>query len=413
MTLDKFLDDIDEADLRQLIEKKVSTCKAIEYKECLPTDTYESQKEFLADVSSFANTGGGHLICGIKEVDGVPVALRGIPCADPEREVQRLENLLRDNIQPRCQGIRIQVVNTVSTPPVFILRVPESWCKPHAVNFQGHWRFYARNWRGRYSLNVTELKSTCLATTGLGERIRSFHVDRLSKISAEEVPVPLIGKVRTIFHLIPYAAFEASPSLSFAGIQDIWSIPLMYASARSYRYNVDGLLVYHEKEECEFSEGYTQVYRSGIIESVNANLFGSGAEGPYIPRASFEADIAGFLDTCLAFYRKLSVSMPAVFFVTLVGMQDCKLAMRHIDTWQANLNRIPRDTLLLPEVIIENLDINSAANLKPIFKVISNSMGWERLYGYVEPEQKSFAFPTERLASERINVSRGIKSKGR
>ncbi|HSL46243.1 MAG TPA: ATP-binding protein [Anaerolineales bacterium] len=101
MILEKAFDDINEVDLRELIENKVSERKTIEYKECLPDDKHDSKKEFLADVSSFANTVGGYLLYGIREENGFPVALRGIVSKDFDHETQRLENLLRDNIQPR------------------------------------------------------------------------------------------------------------------------------------------------------------------------------------------------------------------------------------------------------------------------------------------------------------------------
>ena len=59
MALDKTFDNINEADLRQLIENNVSEQKTVEYKELLPENSRESKKEFLADVSSFANTDRG------------------------------------------------------------------------------------------------------------------------------------------------------------------------------------------------------------------------------------------------------------------------------------------------------------------------------------------------------------------
>ncbi|HSB01694.1 MAG TPA: ATP-binding protein [Anaerolineales bacterium] len=413
MTLDKFFDNLNAADLKQLIENKVSGCRTVEYTECLPDDTFDSQKEFLAEVASFANTAGGNLVYGIKEENGIPVALPGIPGKDPDSEIIRLEKLLRDHIQPKCQGVVIRAVDMTPAAPVIIIRIPESWTKPHVVNFQGHWRFYARNSAGKYPLGVTELKSAFLTTTGLGEQIRSFHLDRLNKISFDEAPVSLMGKARTIFHLVPYSAFESGSALRFAAMEDIWSIPLMYASTSSYRSNLDGLVVYHEQGDGGLSAGYTQVFRNGIIESVNANLFGSSVEGPYLPSVTFETDTIAFLDACLAFYRKLCIRMPAVLFVSLAGAQDCQLAVhRRPDTRHKNVNRIDRDPLLLPEVILESLAVHLATVLKPVFNAIWNSIGWERLYGYAETGEKGLIFPTEKFAGEQVDVSQRAKTKG-
>jgi hypothetical protein len=85
----------------------------------------------------------------------------------------------------------------------FPLSSYKSWAKPHVVNYQGHWRFYARNSVGKYPLDVLELKSAFLATTALGERIRDFHFDRISKIESNETPLLLADKARVILHTIP------------------------------------------------------------------------------------------------------------------------------------------------------------------------------------------------------------------
>lgn len=383
MGLEKSFDEINEADIRELIDSGTPERKNIEYKEILPENKYESKKEFLADVSSFANTVGGHLLYGIKEENGIPIALAGISNKDLDGEILRLENLLRDGVQPRIQGVSIKAVNIESANPVLVIRVPQSWSKPHVVNFQGHWRFYARNSAGKYPLDVLELKSAFLSTTALGERIRSFHFDRISKITSDEIPVSLAGKARIILHLLPYSAFESGLPLNFTSIEkDIWSIPLIHSSVSNFRYNLDGLLVFNEKGN-GLSGAYTQLFRNGIIETVSASLFGSSNEDPYIPSVVLERDVIASFEACTSLYKKLSVSVPTVVIVSLVGVRGYKLAVsQRLDAWHDHINRIDRDSLLLPEVIIEDYAVNSATILKPIFDTIWNSAGWVRSYGY-------------------------------
>ena len=71
MSLEKPIDQVVEADLRTLIENQVSERKAIDYKQALPGKSDGENKEFLADVSSFANASGGHLIYGMREEGGM------------------------------------------------------------------------------------------------------------------------------------------------------------------------------------------------------------------------------------------------------------------------------------------------------------------------------------------------------
>ena len=126
MSLEKSFDEINETDIKQLIENQISERKNIEYKLTLPENKYDSKKEFLADASSFANTVGGHLLYGIKEENGIPIDMLGISNNDLDSEILRLENLLRDGIQPRIQGISIRAVATESGKPVLVIRVPQS-----------------------------------------------------------------------------------------------------------------------------------------------------------------------------------------------------------------------------------------------------------------------------------------------
>ena len=56
------LESIEAADLQALIENEVAESRTIEYKQSLPGNSRDDRKEFLADVSSFANASGGHLI---------------------------------------------------------------------------------------------------------------------------------------------------------------------------------------------------------------------------------------------------------------------------------------------------------------------------------------------------------------
>jgi len=60
-------DKIEFNDLEQLQSNAVLESKTIEYKKLLPTNSDADRKEFLADISSFANASGGDVIFGISE----------------------------------------------------------------------------------------------------------------------------------------------------------------------------------------------------------------------------------------------------------------------------------------------------------------------------------------------------------
>ena len=67
MLFDKKIENINIEDIESLIENSVCENKNLDYKRELHIDTDSDKKEFLADISSFANSNGGDIIFGIEE----------------------------------------------------------------------------------------------------------------------------------------------------------------------------------------------------------------------------------------------------------------------------------------------------------------------------------------------------------
>ncbi|MFH0344211.1 MAG: helix-turn-helix domain-containing protein [Chromatiales bacterium] len=67
-------DKIDEGHLQRLIEIGAAESREIEYKRQTYGKNDDAKTEFLADISSFANTIGGDLIIGMTASKGVPMA---------------------------------------------------------------------------------------------------------------------------------------------------------------------------------------------------------------------------------------------------------------------------------------------------------------------------------------------------
>ncbi|WP_416240463.1 helix-turn-helix domain-containing protein [Pedobacter sp. GR22-10] len=74
----------------------------MEYKQDIPLSNDQDKREFLYDVSSFANAGAGDLIVGITE-DGATGLSNGCPGVEIDNTnefTRKIENLLRDGIAP-------------------------------------------------------------------------------------------------------------------------------------------------------------------------------------------------------------------------------------------------------------------------------------------------------------------------
>ena len=120
--INKQLNKVDLDDLNNLIQNAVLEGKTIEYKNQLPSNSDSDRKEFLADISSFANTSGGDLIFGIATDQGAPKSITGVTVVNIDAEKLRYEEIIRNGFEPRIT-FSIHTV-TVSTPKtVFIFRI--------------------------------------------------------------------------------------------------------------------------------------------------------------------------------------------------------------------------------------------------------------------------------------------------
>jgi len=190
--ISKRLEEVDEADLDHLVVNSVTEGKTVEYKKVLPGNSDSDKKEFLADVSSFANTTGGDLIFGIDEAQGVPTGIPGLVFSDPDAEVLRLDSIINDGLEPKIRfGTR--VIQRAGKPPVVIVKTERSWIGPHRVIYKGHDRFYARNSAGKYPMDVSELRSAFTLADSVTERLRQFRDDRIARLRNNKTPVTLVA----------------------------------------------------------------------------------------------------------------------------------------------------------------------------------------------------------------------------
>lgn len=176
------LDSVDEGHLNALVTNGVLESRSLEFKAKLVWGTESERKEFLADVSAFANGGGGDLVLGIEEDNGAASKIVGLDSFDPDKDVLKMESMIRDGIKPRIVGIRPRPVVLGNGRRVVIVRVPNSLNRPHMVAFKNWSRFFSRHSNGKYQLDVDDLRSAFVASQSIAERIGQFRIERIDAI---------------------------------------------------------------------------------------------------------------------------------------------------------------------------------------------------------------------------------------
>ncbi len=379
----KNIDQITEEALQLLKENAVLEGKTIEYKEELQIDSDSDKKKFLAQISSFANAVGGDLVIGITEEGGVPKSIDGLDIEDIDKEKLKIENIIRDGIPPRIIGIQIQPISLRNSKVVLIIRVPNSWNSPHRVIYGGHDKFYARNSSGKYPMDVAELRNAFNLSETVAERIRRFNIDRASKIISGETPVPLCDCAKIALHILPLVSFHPA---RFYNLTPIATHPNkfspIYSRGWNHRYNLDGLLTYSPLEDGK-CDSYAQLFRSGIIEAVNATLLCSRRDKRTIPSGVYEKMLIESFDKYISILKELVIEPPFYVFLDMFGVRDYSMAIPDRITTRGSQS-IDRDMLLLPEIVVENYDVSAENVLKPVFDSVWNACGFSRSFNYDE-----------------------------
>jgi len=383
----KSTDKITEEDLQSLIDNLVLERKTIEYKQSLPSNLDSGKTKFLAHVSSFANASGGDLIYGIIEdrETGLPKTLEGLAIDNVDQEILRLDSMIRDGIKPRLLGINIVPINLSNSKIALIIRIPKSWITPHRVTFKGHDKFYSRSANGKFPMDVGELRVAFNLSETITERIRKFREDRISKIFANETPVPFYDTAKIVLHLIPIVSFNPAQSYD---IDKVFSShfgkmsPISGLGGLDRRYNLEGFLTYSGGGE-ERSRSYVQLFKNGIIEAVDGSLLKPRDGNLLIPGFVYERELIKSLTNYLFILKTTNVELPFFIFLTLLGVKGYSMADNR---WGA-LRRIgdyiiDRDVLFLPEAVIESYDVEAKDVLRPCFDSIWNACGFPRSLNY-------------------------------
>lgn len=369
------LGDIAEADLQGLIQRGVVEGKTLDYKRDRVGNADSDRREFLYDVSSFANAAGGFLILGIDEAGGQPTAVPGIAGLDADQEILRLEQLARDGIRPVIVGLQSRAVPLANGNVVILIRIPKSWNPPHQVVFQRAFRFYGRGSNGKYLLDVDELRSVFTMSQTAAERIRQARVECVAKVVAGETRVPLRENARVILQALPLSAFAAGVLADITAIDRDHRIIYGIANgAGSVRHNVDGLLLTDDPNGP--ANYYAQVFRNGSIETVTAWPEWEDRGLIYLASSDFETEVvrqvAGIKRALIA----MGVEPPLVLLLSIVGMRGWRMGTRDRRMLLRNPAGFDRDPLLIPETVLNGFEAEAPTDAKPLIDCTWNASGW-------------------------------------
>lgn len=393
--IDKPIREIAVADLDALVVEKRPESRSLDYKRDLGLSTDEHKRELARDVSSFANAGGGDLVFGIEEEKdsagknlGIPKAVLGVECLNFDATKQRIEAIIRDNIEPRVQGIAIHKVDGFARGPSIVVRVPRSWIGPHMVTSTQS-TFWSRNSAGRYPLDVHETRAAFLAGAELGARARRFRDERLGKIIAGDTPILLRDDRRdakVVVHIVPLSSDAVSLDLhKLDGDPNLFRPPSR-SGGWNGRFNLDGVVCYAGGEGAQRT--YAQAFRDGSFEGVTCGYQypGKAAGSVELFGLPLETEVVQAVEVFFKALLAHNFGGPVCVMVAVLGVRGARIQVGEgwmLPPWERDIT-IDRDVLVLPEVVAEHLPADPRRLLRPTFDALWQSSGYKRSHGYSE-----------------------------
>lgn len=372
-----------EEKVNALKENQIAEDKHLEYKLTLPGEKYEDKKEFLSDISSFANADGGVIFYGIKAKDGIPQEIPGLEIDNTDANILRLENLLRTSIEPRIIGTYFHPFKLSNSRYLIIAYIPKSFNPPHVVNFQAHWKFYSRNSAGKYPMDLGEVISSISLADHLYEKIKNFRLERISRIISNDLPIKLSETPKLVLHILPLSSFEKSFNVDLSMyLYEYQNLRPIFNGISFKRYNFDGLLTFSTMSDFKTSDAYLLFFHNGIIETVSANILtrNDGYRQKTIHIESFSNAFINEASRLLDEIINIQINTPIVISLSLLSVRDFGIFSSNpaLPTDQS----IDRDNLFLPEVLLIDFNEKIETILKPIFDSLWQSFGFSKCRFY-------------------------------
>ena len=196
---------------------------------------------------------------------------------------------------------------------------------------------------------------------------------------AGETPVALEEGGKIVLHIIPFGAFDPAVTFDVASRAPHMNHLLrpIDASGCTQRHNFDGYLTYRMFPPSTSARSYLQIFRNGSIEAVEVHLLGC-LDGR-IPMAEVEQELLDAVERFFSIQKQLGVEPPLLVMLSLLGVSGYTI---YVDVPPVDTQRIDRDALLVPEVLVESFGRDPAEVMKPAFDAIWNAAGWPGSMNY-------------------------------
>ena len=383
--LGKPLQVVEEADILRLLENKVQESIILDYKRELPGTNDEARKEFLNDVSSFANEQGGVILFGLEEETdedgkntGTPKKICDLSGSNIDQIQSQLISIIQDGLDPKLHGVVLRNLKVIGST-ILLLGIPRSLSSPHIVWFKKSGKFFRRNSAGsKYQMDVHQIREAFLESESWEKKADNFRRERIMSVRSLEV-VPNLDIVGSYFiHIIPLGSGDTR-RLDIVQHEELlrMNFPPPVASGWNTCYNLDGFMTIDGLDPVH---SYVQFFRNGSVEIYTSWAAIQTKEGALLHlNAARAASMAKtYVDKFLSYSSELQIEPPYAVFLSLMDLKGGTLTREQqgfLVPWE--VHTFDRNEILLPAILIEGSQVDVSDQIRSAFDIVYQAYGWK------------------------------------
>ena len=384
-------------DLERLVENEVKEDRTIDFKADLDRDKGDDLSKkgisrFLENITAFANTQGGVMLVGITEEESCAKEVKGIQVMNRDSFQLTLENLLRDSVKPRLNGVTYDWIEIAKGTYILAITVPYSLQGPHVVEHGSQWRFFSRHSNGKHAMDVDEVREAFLSRNQYREKAIAYRNERYRELMNEDRYVggsihnDLKYGAKILFHLVP-----AQHGMGMSQIDPVKLKPILKMnkalekSFSIWELSFEGLRAIDlGPQGFNYAlRGQMLVSRDGTTELILGDYdYPNGNEGSL--HTAYEEDLVEVTRALLQTYKEHQIQPPFFAFLTVHSFVGKKLYSRRQESFRQPRGEISRDPMMIPPVVFQEYDANIPEVLKALFDPVWNECGEASSWNYDE-----------------------------
>lgn len=306
-------------------------------------------------MTAFANAQGGDIIYGLGETSGAAADLPGVEVDDPDAVILRLEGKLQTGVEPRLIGVRTRWVLLANGRGALVLRIPGSLSAPHRVTFKNGARFYGRNSRGKYELDVHDLRHAFTEAAQLPQQFRQLHAEAIAAAQGVDMPFAIEQAPVAVISVAPLGLFREERRIAVTRENAV--VPVRVGAFTALD-TIEGVLMHAPIGEEGRVGSYALTYRNGRTDS--AFVIGgvreyNGEERRTVWPTTFEQGLMAMTNATQIQLRQQGIDGPWVILTSIVGAKGFRMIVG--DGYPTAVAF--RNNVLLGQHIVERIDTDA------------------------------------------------------